>query len=433
MKITKKEEKETKKVLDEEFKLIVPDKETLNFLSKEKKEIVGFITNSIKQKKIKASIFVGGSFAKGTIIKKDKYDIDLFVRFDSKYKDDEISNLLSKIIPKSSERIHGSRDYFKFKPLKEGNLEFEIIPVLDIKNPKHARNITDLSYFHVKYINNKIKKQKSLAKEIMLAKAFTHYSKSYGAESYIQGFSGYAVELLIVSYKTLFRLMDAIINSDGQKIILDPEKLYKNQTEIKMLMNESKMHSPIVLVDPTFKDRNALAALSNETLNTFKKACVSFLNNPSLNFFIKKDQEREFRNKNKSNIKDLITLEINTHRQSGDIAGTKLKKAYNFLLHDMKRFFDIKDSFFTYDEKENKAKILIIAKTKKEIILTGPPIEMKEQFQKFKKMHNKIIIKNKISSAIEKGYKDFNEFLGVFQAKNEKALESMGVDEIKIV
>jgi tRNA nucleotidyltransferase (CCA-adding enzyme) len=232
--------------------------------------------------------------------------------------------------------------------------------------------------------------------------------------------------------------MKAIINNENNKdkenkIILDPEKLYKNQIEIKMLMNESKMHSPIVLVDPTFKDRNALAALSNETLNTFKKACVSFLNNPSLNFFIKKDQEREFRNKNKSNIKDLITLEINTHRQSGDIAGTKLKKAYNFLLHDMKRFFDIKDSFFTYDEKENKAKIIIIAKTKKEIIFTGPPIEMKEQFQKFKKMHNKIIIKNKISSAIEKGYSSFKEFLQVFQPKNEKALESMGVGEIKIL
>jgi predicted nucleotide-binding protein (sugar kinase/HSP70/actin superfamily) len=58
---------------------------------------------------------------------------------------------------------------------------------------------------------------------------------------------------------------------------------------------------------------------------------------------------------------------------------------------------------------------------------------MKEQFQKFKKMHNKIIIKNKISSAIEKGYSSFKEFLQVFQPKNEKALESMGVGEIKIL
>lgn len=425
--------KEARQVLDKQFEQIKPEKELLLLLGKKTKEVIGEITKNLRKKKIKAQVFVGGSFAKGTIIKKEKYDIDLFVRFDKKYKDEEISNLLSKSLPKSEklERIHGSRDYFKLK--LENNIEFEIIPVINIKKPSEARNITDLSYFHVKYVENKIKKQKNLAKEIMLAKAFTHYSKSYGAESYIHGFSGYAVELLIIHYKSLLNFIQAILKDDEEKLILDTEKHYKNKIEVKMLMNFSKMNSPIVLIDPTFKDRNALAGLSKETLDVFKKACSAFLSRPSAEFFIKKDTERDFEFKHKSNITEVVKLEVSTKRQPGDIAGTKMKKFYDFLLNQMKRYFDLKDSAFIYNEEANKSRILIHSIPKKEIIFPGPPIAMKEQFQKFKKMHKKLIIKNNISSALEPGYKSFKEYLQVFQAKNEKILDSMDVSQIEIL
>src|SRR3989344_5865150 len=103
----------------------------------------------------------------------------------------------SKIVPKNAVRIHGSRDYFVVK--ENNNFEFEIIPTLKIKKPSEAKNIIDLSYFHVNYVRNKLKNKK-LADEIKLAKAFIHYSDCYGAESYINGFSGYAVELLVIYY-----------------------------------------------------------------------------------------------------------------------------------------------------------------------------------------------------------------------------------------
>lgn len=421
----KPKEKKAKKILDEQFKLIFPDKETLTFLKDNTKKLIKEMNKRLKQKNIKASVFVGGSFAKGTIIKKDKYDLDLFVRFDSKYKEDKLSSLLLKVIPKKAERVHGSRDYFKLKIAE--NIEFEIIPTIKINNPKQARNITDLSYFHVKYVLGKIKKQKNLAKEIMLAKAFCHFNQVYGAESYIHGFSGYAVELLITKYKSLLNFMKAVINVEKDKLLLDPEKLYKNTTEIKMLMNESKMHSPIVLIDPTFKERNALASLSQETFNLFKQACKDFLKNPSPNFFKKEDKQKEFEQK-----RDVISLSVSSNRQAGDIAGTKLKKFYNLLLYEMNRFFDIKDSLFTYSEKDNQAKILISAKPKKEILFPGPPLAMKEQFERFKKMHPNYKIKNNKAYANEKGYKNFQEFLSIFQAKNEKPIEATDIKEISI-
>ena len=38
-----------------------------------------------------------------------------------------------------------------------------------------------------------------------------------------------------------------------------------------MNLNASKLNSPIILIDPTYKQRNTLAALSNETFENFKK------------------------------------------------------------------------------------------------------------------------------------------------------------------
>jgi tRNA nucleotidyltransferase (CCA-adding enzyme) len=160
---------------------------------------------------IKADVFVGGSLAKGTLVRKEVYDseerkssasqtfskkvydVDIFVRFDGeKYKDDEISGILGKALSvgKGVKKIHGSRDYYQ--KIVEG-IVIEIIPVLKIKKPEDAENVMDLSYFHVNYLLKKIKKKKKLVDEIILAKSFCHAHNCYGAESYIRGFSGYSL------------------------------------------------------------------------------------------------------------------------------------------------------------------------------------------------------------------------------------------------
>ena len=102
--------------------------------------------------------FLSGEFCEEHYNKKDRYDIDIFVRFDKKYLKQNLSDLTEKIIGKANgknkvERIHGSRDYFKIVVGK--NLFFEIVPVLKINHPKEAENVTDLSYFHVNYAKRK--------------------------------------------------------------------------------------------------------------------------------------------------------------------------------------------------------------------------------------------------------------------------------------
>ncbi|MEK6842513.1 MAG: nucleotidyltransferase domain-containing protein, partial [Nanoarchaeota archaeon] len=232
------------------------------------------ISRKIKELKIKAEVFVGGSFAKKTMIKKDFYDIDIFIRFDKKHRN--ISELTGKILKDFKKKeVKGSRNYFI---IDKGHFFIEIVPVLKISNPRKSENVTDLSYSHVNYIRKKAKGK--ILDGIKLAKAFCHANGCYGAESYVRGFSGYAIELLVYYYGSFLKFARAF-EKIRIKEVIDIEKHFKNKNDVFMDLNESKLHSPIILVDPTYKNRNALAALSYETFEKFKKICSEFLKDPS--------------------------------------------------------------------------------------------------------------------------------------------------------
>jgi tRNA nucleotidyltransferase (CCA-adding enzyme) len=407
-----------KKILKEELKEVEVDKIELTSIEKKLAKIKKEITFNIRKNKIKADIIIGGSYAKGTLIKKKKYDIDLFIRFDRNIEEDKISDLLKKLVPKNSEKIHGSRDYYRLKENYERfSIEFEIIPVIKINRNSEARNTTDLSYSHVWYVNGKIKKNKKLASEIKLAKAFLHYQGCYGAESFINGFSGYATELIIIYYKSFINFLKAMSKLKvEEKLIIDTEGFYKNRREVLTEINEAKLQSPIILIDPTYNTRNALAALNMETLLKLKKSSSEFLKKPSLNFFKHSDKIEAFKKRNKK----FVELEARIDRQPGDIAGTKLRKFYNQLIDGMRRYFDVKDSEFFYDEDRNIGKIMLNFKEKKKLIFSGPPLEMKENCRRFRLEHKNVKIKNKKLYAVEKNI-NFKEFLSkiILQRQNQ--------------
>ena len=394
-----------KNIIEDSLIEIKPTHQETQRINEFIKDFLKNINKKIKKNKSEADVHIGGSVAKDTLIKKSKYDIDVFVRFGKKHWKQDISKLLKKILPTKVMKIHGSRDYFS---IKQGDIEFEIIPCLKIDKPEQAQNITDLSYFHVNYVKNKLRKNKKLADEIRLAKAFAYYQECYGAESYINGFSGYALELLIIYYKSFMNFIKAMskLKLDSKdkiglrdKLIIDMDKSYKNKNQIIEELNSSKLQGPVILIDPTFKQRNALAALSSQTLKKFQLYCKMFLKNPDIDFFILKNKAQELREKHN---RDLIEIEITTNKQKGDIAGTKLKKFYNYFANELKNNFDIKVKDFEYYEKENKGKMFFVLKQKKSIVFNGPPVKMKKQFEKFKKKHKKIIIKNSRAYAIEK-------------------------------
>lgn len=366
------------------------------------------------------------------MIKKDSYDIDIFIRFDEKYKKENISELTGKLFNeiKNISIIHGSRDYFQIKSSQ--NFFIEVIPVIKVNNPKKAENITDLSYSHVKYINKKIKNPKILD-EIKIAKAFCYAAKTYGAESYINGFSGYSLELLIYYYKSFLNFIKAIARHNQGKIIIDIEKYYKNKNDVLLDMNSSKLGSPIILIDPTYKQRNALAALSEETFKRFRQASKKFLKNPSIKDFEMKKIDLEKIKKEALNKKnEFILLGLKTQKPAGAVAGSKLLKFYNHLENEIKRFYEIKNKGFDYNQG-NCAECFFSARKKKEIIIEGPFIKDKNNIKKFKKLHKKTFYKSNKIYAHEKINFTLKKFIEDWKKKYQRKINEMSISGLKVV
>lgn len=418
-------------ILKEVLKEIEPSKEDFAVIDKSLKKFSDDLKNKIKREKINAEIFIGGSFAKKTLIKKDKYDIDIFLRFDRKYRNENISNLTKKLLKgvKNTSTIHGSRDYFRIKI--DSSIIFELIPVIKVANPKESDNITDLSYFHVKYIEKRIKNRKILD-DIKLAKVFCYANSCYGAESYINGFSGYSLELLVYHYKGFLNFIRAVAKIK-EKEIIDIEKQHKNKKDILLDLNSAKLNSPIILIDPTYKQRNALAALNKETFEKFRAVCINFLKNPDKEFFKMQELNLEEMKKNaEKNMQEFILLNASTDKQEGDVAGSKLLKFFKHLDDEIERYFDVKKKGFEYKDGKN-ARYIFTVKKRKEVIISGPEIKDKDNIKKFKNRHKDIFIKNNKLYAREKVSFGLKEFIRSWITKNERKIREMAVEELKII
>jgi tRNA nucleotidyltransferase (CCA-adding enzyme) len=424
--------KRSEEILKEVLERSKPSEEDIKYIKENVNEFSKNINRKLKELKIDAEIFVGGSFAKGTVIKKDNYDVDVFIRYDKKYKNEEISLLTEKILKevKNVSIIHGSRDYFRIS--YEKNLFIELIPVKKIRNPKEYENITDLSYLHVKYINKKIKSNKTLD-EIKIAKAFCYANGCYGAESYIHGFSGYSLELLVYYYKNFNNFIKAMAKIDKEKQIIDIEKQFKNKKSVLMDLNSSKLNSPIILIDPTYKQRNALAALSQETFEKFQKVCKDFLKNPSIKLFENKKVNIErIKEESLKKGKEFILIEAKTNKQDGDIAGSKLLKFYNYMTKEVEIFFVVKNKGFNYNGKKS-ARYFFVAERKKERIYSGPFIEDEINSRKFKLEHKNVYEKDKRLYARENINFSLREFIEKWGLKKANIIKEMYIDDIKFI
>lgn len=410
---------------------IVLDKALLKFESKLKPSL----------KKHDARIFIGGSLAKQTLVKRDtSYDIDIFILFPYakfKNKSSRLSDFLEQSLKNAKIKyitLKGSRNYFQvnFK-----NLTLELIPILAIKKASQALNITDISPLHVSYVLGKIKKNKKLSDEIKLAKAFCYAADCYGAESYIRGFSGYALEVLVSYYGSFIKFLSNAVKwkiptSFETRIIIDPKHYYKSKQVLEE-MNEAKLHSPIILVDPVQKERNAAAALSFETLKKFIETSKKFLAHPSESYFFKEkiDLEKLKSAARKSRAKFII-LRARSSKNKIDVAGAKLKKLYEFLYFLLKKNgFKVLKGEFDFNERTFLATFYFILKEPdKDYLVKGPPLNVQEKYLvAFKKHWPKAFVKNK--RLYVKARREISNINQLLKSISKAQLREMGIKEIR--
>jgi len=381
-----------KTMLSEVIKEIVPDQRYEDEILKKASDIIKKINSRLKD----AKAALGGSGAKCTWLK--TFDADIFVKFSyNKFKDKsaKISDVLEVFLKKHYKirRLHGSRDYFQ---IKDGKFTFEIVPILDIKKAEQAKNITDVSPLHSDFVL----KHKHLKDEIRLTKQFFKAARVYGAESHIMGFSGYVCEILTIYYGSFFSLIKAIPRWKNKEII-DIKSYYKGKN-IFSEINKSKLNSPIIVIDPVQKDRNAAAALDYDKFEIAKHKAREFMKKPSNEFFeVKNLTEHDIKKKFGSNI---VILKAAPLKKKTDVAGAKMLKAFHYMENELIRhgfrilesdmLWHASDSLFYYALQNNKLPEMA------EII--GPPVKNEKHALAFKKKHKKTFVRGKRLFAAEK-------------------------------
>lgn len=370
-------------------------KDELERISFSRNEILKFrsiandLVKKLKEKGFKAVI--GGSMAKGTMIRKEGFqDVDIFVVFD--YSEDilKLEGVLKKIdLLGELKKVHGSRDYFH---VVCDDVILEVVPVVKNRDPELAENVTDVSLSHVKYVGGEIKKSPGLDDEIRLAKSFVRAQRCYGAEGYIRGFSGYSLEILVIYFGGFVKFLKGI----RKKQVIDPMKYFRGEREIMRELNSNKLQGPVVLIDPTYKYRNVSAGLSLSTFERFLEISQDFLEKPSSEFFERReidlDELRKFADKKKARF---LELGLSTDRQEGDIAGTKMRKIFSFFVRELRRKGQVVLRFeFDYSGEGQNAKGYLIVKENLVVERRGPSVGSEEQALAFRKA-KKLDIGNK--------------------------------------
>ncbi|MFA6888495.1 MAG: hypothetical protein WC254_03285 [Candidatus Woesearchaeota archaeon] len=355
------------------------------------------LRKGLEMEKIEAYVMLGGSAAKGTFVKHD-FDCDIFIRFMyDTYKDKDISELLEKALKKAAikhERVHGSRDYFIgiWK-----NLHFEAIPVLFITNPAQAKNITDMSPLHVEWLNQHITEE--LRDQILLTKLFFKAQKIYGAESYMNGFSGHIVDILTTYYGTFKSLLENAIKWREKELInITPHLITASD------LNPDKITSAIIVIDPIQKERNAAAAVGFEQFYHLKNQAAEFLEAPSLSHF-KRKPVKLADIKNKGNT--VIIIKALPLKGKLDTIGTKIYKVLEFIAEELQRNdFTVLEKGWDWPEDPDTEALLWIVVKEKELPIVkeqmGPPVKLQKDAVAFEEKHKKTFFKDERVYALVK-------------------------------
>jgi len=370
----------------------------------------------LKSNKIKAEAVLGGSLAKDTYLINP--DVDIFVKFDLKYKNEDISALLEKCIKKFKPiKIHGSRDYFHIK-------NYELVPVLDCKDSTEIENVTDMSPLHVNWIKKHIKNK---ADEVRLVKQFCKANNLYGAESYINGFSGYILEILTIHYGSFNKFIKAV-SQWHPKVIIDPQNHYKTDKDILKKLNDAKTKSPVIIIDPVQPERNVAASISKEKFCRAIAVAKKYSDNPAESFFKKKKKTiSTVKKHSKSNGTKLLICKVVALDGNNDVAGTKLMKAFQFInkqielneFRIMNSGWDLDNFWFElYEDSLPKKKkhmgplvwlkgknVLAFLKKHKENVFIDESrfaVVIPRKFSNAKKLLKDLIKKNEVKSRVKK-------------------------------
>lgn len=343
-------------------------------------------------------IVVAGSFARSTNLRGDS-DVDIFLLFERKVVKEEMEK---KALAIAEDVVKGHKnESFSIKyaehpyvrlQLNDIGLNVDVVPAYKIRSADEMGTSVDRTQLHNKFVTSKL--TNSQRDDVLVLKAFLKSHKIYGANARVEGFSGYLCELMIINFGSFAGMLEAAANARLPFAIVVGEKI--DPTASKILVDRFKKQ--FVVIDPTDKDRNVAANVSEESFARFVVVCRNFAASPSKETFFGKghSEERSMSKLNDARKKigtELYAIHFKVEDISEEIIWQQLRRLMNRLNEALlKRGFPPVLSVQEVDGTDAIIGIFVADSKIPYMVSKGPSVMMKSAAESFYKAHKNSIL-----------------------------------------
>ncbi|MDR2624630.1 MAG: CCA tRNA nucleotidyltransferase [Methanobrevibacter sp.] len=257
------------------LKRIKPNQNEKNRIKAIVDKIIKIIGEKAIEEGYEVEVQLTGSIAKNTWLS-GSADIDIFITFPVELEVDELKERGLKLAYYCNEVLNGmATEKYASHPYLNVHIDgysVDIVPAYKIENTSQMKSAVDRTTLHTKYIVKHLENHQK--DEVLLLKKFMKEIKVYGSEFKTGGFAGYLCELLILNYGSFENTLKEASNW-MEKVIIDLE----NHDTANLFKDN------LIVVDPTDKNRNVAASLTEEKLTEFIFASKNYIKNPKEAYF----------------------------------------------------------------------------------------------------------------------------------------------------
>lgn len=346
------------------------------------------IREAVKTHNIEAEVTLEGSIAKDTWLSGEA-DVDVFVQL---HPSKDKGFLEVECLPAIKRGLEGHPivERYAEHPYIEtyvDGVRVNVVPCFKVKKGEWL-SAADRTPYHTKYMKQKLTPM--LRREIRVLKRLLKGCGMYGAEAKVRGFSGFLCELLALHYGSF----EAVITAASRwrrKELIDVEGYYRGREADALKL----FPEPLIVIDPIDRNRNAAAAVAEDTMWGFVSVSRLLLDRPNIGFFyshpvtLDRNLLKDFLNKSGGG---LIAVDIGKVDAIVDVVWSQLYKAEKVLRSLLERsgFRVIRSMAWSNSENHCliffKLESLELPTTYRHL---GPPAEMRENTDKFLTRHLK--------------------------------------------